>query len=241
MDWMVFAADVDATNPGSNTTWTGTVGTITGQTVLALYDAQTGVNSNFNSTAFDSVDTEAGATAGRMAQGGSLTGGGSSSFVLNNALFDTSDSGSPGFNLAGCNLADQAAAAAAGDYFSFDLQPNSNSVTYEALSFYADQFHASASAKIDVSYKIGAATEVFVLQNYAPPGNNASVVLETIDFTDFTTSETVTWAFYLYAASAGNYGTRFDDIKLTGTVSGTDADTDAPQFFRIRLTETPAL
>jgi hypothetical protein len=235
MDWTVLEANVSAADPGSNTTWTSTLEVANGQTVLALYDAQTAVNGDFSTTAFDSVDTATGTTAGRMTQGGGLTGGGTSLYVLTNALFSTSSSGSPGFNLAGCNAASQAAAATANDFFSFEVQPDGASITYESLSFYSDQF--GTSAKVDVSYKVGTNTAVFVLQNYVPAISNGNVTLKTVDFEDFTTDETVTWTFYLYGASSANHGTRFDDIQLTGTVSDSDAESASQQFFRIGLTE----
>jgi hypothetical protein len=234
VDWTVLEADVDAVDPGSNTTWSVETVTATGQVVLALYDAETALNGDFNTTAFDSVDTVTSTTAGRITQGGSLTGGGTSSYVLDNALFDTSASGSTGFNLADCALADQAAAATAGDYFSFEHQPNDGSVTYESLSFYSDQF--KTTGQVDVSYQIGTNTEVFVLQNYVPTISNASVTLKTVDFEDFSTDETVTWTFYLYGSAASTYGIRFDDIQLTGTVS--DSDTYSTRFFRVRMTES---
>jgi hypothetical protein len=66
-------------------------------------------------------------------------------------------------------------------------------------------------------------------------GNNVSVVFEDVDFSDFTTDETVTWTFYLYGATSENLGTRFDDIKLTGRVSDSDSGDDVSRFFRIEL------
>lgn len=237
-NWSVVAANYPAVDPGSNTTWTGTTGGISRATqVLARYDAETGSNGDFDTAAFDSVDTETLTTASRISQGGGLTGGGSSLFVLNHALFNTSDSGSPGFNLADCHSTDQTTAVADGDYFSFDLQPNGGSVTYEALSFYADQFRTSA--KVDVSYRVGANPEVFALQNFTPVGSNADVVLQSVDFANFTTDETVTLTFYLYGAAASTHGIRFDDITLTGRVdSGEEKELPPVSFWRISLTDT---
>ncbi len=182
---------------------------------LALYDVQTDLNGNFNTSSFDSVDTDSNTTAGRLVQGGSLTGGGQSKYVLTRNVFDASASGSPGFNLAGTALADQSAAASAGDWFSFTLEPNGNTVEYEKLTFYSEQY--GTGAQLDISYTIGA-SETFVLQNYLLPENDVSVELKEIDFADFSSSEEVTWTFYLYGASAGNHGSRFDDITLYGSL-----------------------
>lgn len=220
VDWVTIEPGYPAATPGTMTTWSSTLnswGSTSGGSgggILARYDAQTGTNGDFNTDSFDSVDTDPSTAATRLAQGGSLTGGGASAFVLSNALFDSSESGSPGFNLADVATADQAAAAAAGDHFSFTIQPAGSEVVYETLTFYSNQF--STGAAVDISYTIGAGSEVFVTQGLVPTAGNAPVTLESIDFPDFSTSENVTWTFYLYGAGATNYGTRFDDITLTG-------------------------
>ncbi|MEP4077267.1 sialate O-acetylesterase [Haloferula sp.] len=218
-DWTTIASGVAAADPGSTTTWTEEAGGGNGNGILAHYDAETGLNGNFDTTAFDSVDTDPNTTATRLAQGGSISGGGSDAWVLSNALFNPSPSGSPGFNFADVATADQAAADTAGDSFSFTIQSAGHAVTYESLSFYADQF--GTTAKMDVSYAVGASSEVFIIQNLVPTTGNNPVTLEEIDFSDFTTTEDVTWTFYLYGASASNQGTRFDDIILAGFQNST--------------------
>ena len=217
VDWTTAAANVPAAAAASLTIWNGLLQE-SSSVVLARYDAQTGLNGNFNTTAFDSVDSDPLTTATRLIQGGSLTGGGSNLYILANALFATSGSGSPGFNFAGVATASQSAAATAGDFFSFTVQSGAASMTYESLSFFADQF--GTTGKIDISRTIGG-TETFIQQGFTPPGSNANVALQNIDFTDFTTAENVTWTFYLYGATgtspaASLHGTRFDDITLNG-------------------------
>jgi hypothetical protein len=214
--WTDAELDYPASESGSNTVWSNVETDSTLTSILALYDAQTANNGDFNTDAFDSVDTDSSTTATRLTQGGSLTGGGSEAFVLANALFDASASGSPGFNLADVNLASQSAAATAGDWFTFTLQANGETVTYDSISFYADQ-HLSG-AKVDVSYTEGG-TETFVLQNYEPVGANASVALVEVDFPNFSSTNDVVWTFYLYGAPSDINGTRFDDIALYGSVS----------------------
>ena len=188
-----------------------------GAVVLALYDAQGSEgNGDFNTNAFDSVDTELTTDAVRLAQGGGLTGGGAASFILDNTVFNPSDSGKPGFNLADVTSLDRATAITNGDFFSFDLVSNGQTVTYEQLSFFTNQF--GTSSRLDVSYNYTSTSETFLLTGFTPVENNASVQLETINFADFTTTETVTWTFYMYGATDHRYGTRFDDITLTATV-----------------------
>lgn len=231
VDWTVIASGMPAVDPGITTTWSAALDGFGGGSdgVIARYDAQLGTNGDFNNIAFDSVDIDSTTTATRLIQGGGLNGGGASAFVMSNALFDPSDSGSPGFNLAGVDSANQAAAASSGDWFAFTMQPGGNSVTYERIHFHANQF--GSAARIDVSYKIGA-TETFVLQGYTPLENNAPVAQKSVDFADFVSDQEVTWTFYLYGASASNYGTRLDDITLRGV---SDAEPEQTRFFRVRL------
>ncbi|MDF7799273.1 sialate O-acetylesterase [Pontiellaceae bacterium B1224] len=238
-EWTEVDVDVPASTEGTSTVWTsateGVVPAITN--VLALYNAQTGLNGDFNTTAFDSVDTEVSTTATRLSQGGSLNGGGKDLLVLGNALYDTSNSGSPGFNLAGTTLATQSAAATAGDWFSFTLEANGATVNYESLSLYSDQY--GAGGKLDISYTIGT-VETFVLQDYIMPEGhvgNVPVELKAVDFADFSSTNDVVWTFYLHGAPADNYGNRFDDITLYGSSDAIVEESEAPStgFYRINL------
>ncbi|YCM42926.1 sialate O-acetylesterase [Verrucomicrobiaceae bacterium 227] len=221
VNWSTIATAYPAEDPGSTTTFAGVPGDgeIGSPGILALYDAQTGINGNFNTSAFDSVDTDPNSIATRLVQGGSLTGGGAALFILNRegdkVYFDGhSDSGWPAFNFADTTTSDQTTAASSGDTLLFTIQPAGVETTYENLSFYANQF--GTSAKADISYTIGAGSEVFIAQGLIPAIGNNPVTLESIDFPDFTTAENVTWTFYLYGAAAANEGTRLDDIKLSG-------------------------
>ena len=237
VDWSTLATGYAASDPGSVTSWSIPLEDLAGGSgpdgVLALYDAQEGSNGDFSTAAFDSIDSDVATTATRLMQGGSLTGGGAEAFVLENVLFDASDSGSPGLNLADVATASQVTAAAAGDWVAFTLQPGGNSVTYERLDFFTDQY--GTTAKIDVSYRIGGA-ETFVLQDFTPAQGNVPVTLQSVDFPDFTTDQEVIWTFYLYGASASNHGTRFDDISLFGTSGAPPGDGPPDRgFFRVGL------
>ncbi|MDQ8189896.1 thrombospondin type 3 repeat-containing protein [Roseibacillus persicicus] len=225
--WTEVASDYPAADPEVLTTWTAEIDSLTGQeepqeaSPFAYYDAQTSLNGNFNTSAFDSVDSNSQTIASRMVQGGSLTGGGADLFVLNRTqdqvYFDGhSDSGWPGFNFGGVNEADQIAAANAGDYFSFTVEAGEE-LTYESLTFYSNQF--GTTGQIDISYTIGDEAEVFIAQELTPATGNVPVTQEMIDFPDFTTSEDVTWTFYLYKSGGENNGIRFDDISLLGSSS----------------------
>ncbi|BCX47975.1 hypothetical protein HAHE_18830 [Haloferula helveola] len=221
--WSTVESGYPASDPGSTTNWSASLDSMGGggessPGVLARYDAQEGTNGDFNSAAFDSVDTDIVTTANRLVQGGGLTGGGAAAFVLENTLFDSGESGSPGFNLADVTTASQATAAAAGDYFSFTIESGGDAVVYESLSFYSNQY--ATTGVVDVSYTTTGGGEVFVVQGLVPTVGNAAVSLEEIDFPDFVTTEDVTWTFYLYGASTSTHGTRFDDITLFGHSAG---------------------
>ncbi|MGJ8657349.1 MAG: PEP-CTERM sorting domain-containing protein [Akkermansiaceae bacterium] len=184
---------------------------------LAVYTA-TGTNGNFNTTAFDSVDTEALTDSTRLVQDGGITGGGSSSFILTNAIYANTTTSGTGYNLAGVSTASRALAITAGDFFSFTVETNGNSVTFESLSFFQNQF--GTTGKVDISATQAGGSEVFLTSGFTPAGgNNALATPATnVDFADFTTTADTTFTFYLYGASNANHGTRFDDITLNGTV-----------------------
>ena len=235
--WSQIASDYPASDTGTSTTWIGTTtGEVTiGSQNIAFYDGGEGVEGDFNNESFDSVDNESLTTASRINHGGGLNGGGAGIFILDSPLFNTSSSGPAGFNLGGATAASQNAAETNGDFISFESQSNGNLVTYENLSFYANQF--GTSAQIDVSYKAGSNPEVFVLQNFSPIGSNANVALQNIDFADFTTDENVVWTFYLYGSALSIHGIRLDDIALTGDVPNVNIpNLPASAFFRVGLT-----
>lgn len=219
-DWILLETGIPGNGSGTHTQWATPYpffDRITNGTPVAVFNAQTGNNGNFNTDAFDTAISNAGLTVSRMFQGGSLTGGGASAYVLANALFDSSNSGSPGFNFADAALPDVASAAAAGDWAAFTVQGQGHPITYSALEFYTDQF--GTTAQIDVSYTLDG-VETFVLQGMIPPGNNAPVALATVDFPDFTTDQEVRWTFTLYGAASSTQGTRLDDITLHARMEG---------------------
>ena len=248
LTWMSVAEAVPASATGAQTTLTQSLTDLFEEEVveaevLASYDAQTGSNgvavTTFDNVAFDSVDTASDSISSRIVQGGSLTGGGADVLVLNRNAADgvffegISRSGAPGFNFGGVNGANQAAAASNGDYFAF-TSTSSEPVSYSSLSFFANQF--GTTTQVDVSYRIGTSSEVFIIQGFTPTGNNGPVIEEIIDFPNFTTNEDVTWTFYLYGAAAANQGVRFDDIVLSGSVSEESEGADLESlFFTVRI------
>lgn len=177
---------------------------------MAFYDLN-GPNGNFNTTAFDSRDVDSNATAGRLSQSGGLTGGGANTFVLAHSLFDSSNSGSPGMNVAGVNQ------GSATEYFSFTTarELGTASVTYEDLSFFGDTY-SSGGAQVSVRMVDGAGGEQVLAASIALPGGNAPVELRTVDFPDFTSSNVVEWRLYPFGTSDPTHGVRFDDITLHG-------------------------
>ncbi len=174
--------------------------------VLALYDFENGGNGNFNTNAFDSVDTNSATSASRLSQGGGLHGGGASALILNISVFNTSNSRSPGLNAAGANTTSAALATAAGDFFQFTITPHV-ATNFQSLSFFTDAF---TSGQVDVS------RDGILLASITPPGGNVPVELRTINFADFASVIPVTFRFTLYGTPQNNHAIRFDDIQLIG-------------------------
>jgi len=184
---------------------------------LALYEAgpaNGNVVNTFNNPEFDSSDTEPLTTAGRLVNGGGISAG-NAGLVITNAFFNPSDSGSAGFNFASVTTANRAAAITAGDFFSLTVATNGNAVRFEEFSFFQNQF--GTTGMYDLSYTVGG-VENFLLTGQTPVASNGSVVKTTSDFPDFTTTNDVTFTYYLYGAAATGHGTRFDDITVIGTI-----------------------
>ncbi len=209
----------------TSTTTSATATSTTTMQSLAFYGLEGATGGNFDTTSYDSNDIHAATTASRLAEGGGLTGGGANSKIINNALFSPSQSGDNGLNLAGVDTAN----ANSADSISFTLESNGESVTYQELSFYHNQF--LTDGKIDVTYKIAGGSEQALLTGFIPTINNASVTQKVIDIPDFTTTSDVTFTFYLYGTSNANYGIRFDDIDLKGI---TASDPEERAFYRVR-------
>lgn len=213
----------NVTATGSTTTWTAD-----NSTTLAFYGMEGATGGNFDSASYDSTDSEALTTASRLNQAGGLSGGGSNSRIINNAFFSPSISGNNGLN-----LGDIVGAKNNANLFSFTLQPNGASVTYRDLSFFHNQF--ASAAKIDLAYQIGAAPEQAILTSFTPTTGNTTVSQTTVDFPNFTTSEVVTFHFYLYGTELATHGIRFDDISLQGSLE--DGPPVTQSFYRIGLNQ----
>ncbi|CAA6690035.1 MULTISPECIES: sialate O-acetylesterase [unclassified Lentimonas] len=196
--------------------------------LAAYYGLEGEIGGYFDTVSYDSIDLNTATSASRLSQGGGLTGGGSDSRIINNGIFEPSNSGDNGLNLGGATETSRSAAITAGDFFSFTVT-STELTNYEKLVFYANQF--SKTAKVDITYRIGGGNEQDILVDYSPTKNNAKVTEYTVDFPDFTSNQEVTFTFYLYNSSAENYGIRFDDIKLHVTTASSDDD---KVFFRIR-------
>ncbi|MBK1831422.1 hypothetical protein JIN77_11840 [Verrucomicrobiaceae bacterium R5-34] len=209
------------------------VGSWTGQSVfsetIAFYGAEGATGGDFDTASYDSVDAEPDTQASRLSQGGGLTGGGANLRIINNGIFSPSSSGNNGFNLAGCTEASRQAAITAGDYFSFTISGTGQEITYDQLVFYANQFESTA--KVDITYRIGTGAEQDALVDYSPAAGNVNVTEVTVDLPDFTTSEDVTFTYYLYLSAEESHGIRFDDIAVRASPSTAD---DGKLFFRIR-------
>lgn len=182
-------------------------------TVLALYDFEYGtpgrINS-FNHPDFDSVDSEPSTDASRLFRGPGLNGGGSG-HLLSNALFDPSDSGSPGLNVANVMALSYAAANSEGDYFEFTITPlTGRAYVYHSLSFFTDSYNAEP-----VSIYLSRDGQLLG-STLTPAGTNAPVEKRLIDFSNFVSTDPVTFHITIFGASSSLYGVRFDDITLNG-------------------------
>ena len=177
--------------------------------VIALYEFK-GANGNFNTAAFDSTDADADTTASRLSQSGGLTGGGAGTYILSNAVFDAGNSGRPGLNAANVSQSSPT------HFIQFLLTPEAGAarVKYESLSFFTDTWSSGAYASVRVLD--GAGAEQVLAASITIPGGNVPVELRTVDFPDFTSSNTTTWRIYFWGTSGSNYGVRFDDITLIG-------------------------
>ena len=101
---------------------------------------------------------------------------------------------------------------------SFTVTPDPGySVTYESLSLYHGSYNSNGSFKI--TYAIGAGSDVEALGATAHTAANADpLTLASSDFADFTTDQVVTWKILIFESGDPNYGNRFDDITINGTV-----------------------
>ncbi|MGJ8697449.1 MAG: sialate O-acetylesterase [Verrucomicrobiaceae bacterium] len=213
----------NVTATGSTTTWTED-----NLHTLAFYGLEGPLGGDFDTTSYDSTDTEPLTTATRLSQGGGLSGGGSNSRIISNSFFEPSTSGNNGLN-----LADIAEPKNNDNRFSFSLEPNGQSVTYREISFFHNQF--GTPAKIDLVYQIGSAPEQPLLTAFTPTPGNTTVTQAVVDFPDFTTSEVVTFHFYLYDTGLATHGIRFDDISLQGSLP--ESPLAARTFYRIGLNQ----
>ncbi|MDB4709017.1 sialate O-acetylesterase, partial [Akkermansiaceae bacterium] len=144
------------TATGATTTWTDE-----NLSTLAFYGLEGPLGGNFDSSSYDSTDSELLTTATRLSQGGGLSGGGSNSRIISNGFFGPSASGNNGLN-----LGDVVGAKDNANRFSFTLQPNGEDVTYREISFFHNQF--GTPAKVDLTYQVGAGPEQAILTAFTP-------------------------------------------------------------------------
>ena len=181
--------------------------------LIAVYDFEAGGSGNtLNSQpGLFSTDTEPNSIATELTSTG-LDGGGA------NNIFNGGQSGSmtgpPLSNWGNGELTEANA-----NFAAFTTTPSPGyEITYESLSLYHGAFNLTPMFKI--TYAIGAGPDVPAVGPTGHTADNSNpVTLLSEDFTDFTTSETVTWKIHVFGADAANTGSRFDDITINGTVS----------------------
>ena len=188
--------------------------TPTGQ-VLAKYSFALPETGTFSGPQFASSDTKPSITASNLANHG-FTGGGANKYIIDNTTFNTSDSTSPGLNLAN---ADDTSAT---NYVSFTINPTANAeVTYTRISLFTGGFFANDEYNIELRVVIGGGLEqvLYSTTNTTGTAINSAVVPMSFDFADFTSAETTEWRLYVWNADGNVGGIRFDDITLVGVVT----------------------
>lgn len=184
--------------------------------VVALYDFEDGGSGNtFGAQAgLNSSDTELNSTATILTTGGpqGLDGGGASNIF--NGGHSGSTSGAPVSNWGNGNNPEATA-----NFAQFTTTPSAGQqIRYESLSLFHGSFNATGQIKI--TYAIGSGPEVVALAPLSHTAANADPLTpKSEDFSDFTTTETVTWKIHLFGADAPNTGHRLDDITINGSVT----------------------
>jgi hypothetical protein len=152
------------------------------------------------------------------------TGGGYDSFYIRDADIGTSifsGTATPGV---GMNLGNSNATVPT-NYVSFTVTPDSGyQTTFESISMYTGVNGASDDYNVQIRAWDGVAeTTLGTISRTTPasPASNSTVVQDSIDFADFTSSGVTEFRLYSYGvsqpgAAPQNGGVRFDDIVLNG-------------------------
>ncbi|MBI1368490.1 MAG: hypothetical protein GC162_07525 [Planctomycetes bacterium] len=190
---------------------------------IAYYDF-TGSDGNFNTTAFDSRDTQNNSAASRIANHGFALGG-SGVYIITNTAFDTSESTSPGLNLGGGNQTSPT------HYISFTVDPGDGiEMYYEALTLYGNTYYANDQFNLELRVVDGNGSEVSLGTYSYTPGNanNESVKFITFNFANFASYNTTEWRIYGWNTQSADAGIRLDDITLFGSVVAVPAPLALP-------------
>lgn len=181
--------------------------------IIAMFDFEAGGGGNTfddSDIGLFSVDTELNTDVTRL-DSATVDGGGANNIF--NGAHPGSDSGPPVSNWGEGHLSEANA-----NFVSFTVTPQAGySVTYESLSAFHGSYDGSGSFKI--TYAIGAGADVVALAATAHTAAQGDDLTQaTADFTDFTTSDVVTWKIHIFEAGGNTYGHRLDDITINGTV-----------------------
>lgn len=173
-----------------------------------------------------SSDVDAFSTTSILSNSGH-TGGGYESFYIRDADIGTSifsGTATPGV---GMNLGNSNATTPT-NYVSFTVTPDSGyQTTFESISMYTGVNGANDDYTIEIwNGEAGVGTLLGTINRTTPasPASNSTVVQDTIDFSDFTSSGATEIRLYSYGVSVPgggpqNGGVRFDDIVMNGTTT----------------------
>lgn len=171
-----------------------------------------------------SVDADLNSTTSILSNSGH-TGGGYASFYIRDADIGTSifsGTATPGV---GMNLGNSNATSRT-NYVSFTVTPDSGyQTTFESISMYTGVNGASDQYNVEIwtGDPDAGGTLLGTIDRTTPasPASNSTVVQDTIDFADFTSSGVTEIRLYSYNVTGGgsNGGVRIDDIVLNGTTA----------------------
>lgn len=252
VNWSTIATNYPAADPGTATTWTGTLGGGSSPaSVIVNFDftgppwrgAKEPDFAIFAANA-PSVVTDSNSATSILSNSGYTSGGYASYYVRDIdggtvGVVDPSDftifstSATPGV----CMNAGGANATVPTNYIFFNVTPSAGyQTTFGSHSFHADTNGISDSYDIQLRAWDGATeTTLGAVSHTSGAVTNSPVVFKSIDFADFTTSSTTEFRLYDYNVATSTGGIRYDDIKLFGATQSGPAEPAERAFFRIRL------
>lgn len=182
--------------------------------------------SNFDAFAASasSSDTDELSSTSTLSQKGYTAGGYGSFYIkdsdIGTSIFSTSATPYAGMNIAGAHQSIPT------NYISFTVTPDPGCrTTFERLSFFTDVNGANDTYNMELRAWDGRKeTLLGSVTHTTGPVLNDPVVMKSIDFPDFSSTEPIEFRLYGYNVNSELRGIRYDDITLIGTSSIDPAD-----------------